>query len=244
MKGRLAIVTICYNDRTGLERTFASVFAQTSREFDHIVVDGGSTDGSVEMIERNTARITHWLSEPDNGIYDAQNKGWRISTARFILFLNAGDALAGPEVVERVLPYLTTEVEIAYGDVQLSRAGGIYATKSHPARITTPWLMKEVVAHQAQFIRRDLLERYDGYDTTYRIVADYALFARAFWSGQLKLVKLPYVISVFDVGGLSSAPAQKEAVAEERKGVHVRYAPTLWYLGFHAYAALNRLIGR
>jgi glycosyltransferase involved in cell wall biosynthesis len=244
MKNRLSIITICYNDRAALERTFASVFAQTAHDFEYIVVDGGSTDGSVEMIERNRERITRWVSEKDAGIYDAQNKGWRMGSAPYVLFLNAGDILAGPDVIERALPALSPNVDIAYGDAQLSRAHGTFATKTHPARITTPWLMKEVVAHQSQFIRRGLLERLNGYDHTYRIAADYAFFARAFWTGPLKLVKLPFIVSVFDVEGLSSDPAQKEAVARERKAVQARYAPKLWYWGYHAYAAFNRMIGR
>jgi hypothetical protein len=136
------------------------------------------------------------------------------------------------------------DVDIAYGDAQLSRQGKVFAEKTHPGRMTTPWLMKEVVAHQCQFIRRDLLERFEGYDITYRIAADYAFFARAFWNGGLSVQKLPLVISAFDLGGLSSRVDQRAGSAQERKDIQRRYAPYCWYVIYHTYAAFNRMIGR
>lgn len=241
---RLAIITICYNDRAGLERTFASVFGQSSPDFEYIVVDGGSTDGSLDLIKAHAARITHWTSEPDRGIYDAQNKGWYMASAPFVLFLNAGDTFAAPDVLERALPHLADNVDIAYGDARLSDERGVYGLKSHPDRITSAWLMKEVVSHSAQFIRRLCLEQAGGYDIGYRIAADYAFFAALFWHRRPVLRKLHFVVSVFDTQGISSDPEQKQLVATERKAIQRRYAPRFWYLLYHAYAALNRTIGR
>lgn len=240
---RLAIITICYNDRTGLERTFASVFGQTFRDFAYIVVDGGSSDGSVELVKAHTDRITRWVSEPDQGIYDAQNKGWRMADTPFVLFMNAGDSFATPDVLATAVPLLNEEVDILYGDTQLADERGVYAIKAHPARMSSPWLMKEVVSHSAQLIRRSLLEQYGGYDTRYRLAADYAFFARAFWGGA-RFRKVGRILSVFDTGGISSKPEQRERVAQERKEIQRLYGPRFWYLLYHGYAAFNRIIGR
>lgn len=244
MGNKLAIITICYNDRKGLESTFASLRAQSDRHFDLIIVDGGSTDGSVDLIQQNLDLVTQWESGPDGGIYDAQNKGWRMAKTPFVLFLNSGDVLVDPFVIKQALPLIDTEVDIAYGDVQLSGSGRLLGIKKHPGTITTAWLMKEVVAHQAQFIRRELLERLHGYDKNYRIVADYAFFARAFWEGGTVFRKLDMVVGVFDLGGISSAKANKGEVAKERRSIQLRYAPRAWYLLYHTYAAINRILGR
>ena len=241
---RLAIITICYNDRPGLERTFASVFGQTIRDFEYIVVDGGSTDGSVDLIKAHAPRLTHWTSEPDRGIYDAQNKGWYMATAPFVLFMNAGDTFAAPDVLERAIPMLTDTVDILYGDAQLADERGVYGAKPHPHRLTSAWLMKETVAHQSQFIRRSLLEKAEGYDLGYPIAADYAFLARMFWRERIRTRHAGFAISVFDTTGLSSDPAGKRRSAAERKAIQRNFAPRGWYFLYHAWAAFNRLIGR
>jgi glycosyltransferase involved in cell wall biosynthesis len=240
----LAIVTICFNDRSGLERTLDSVAAQTTDQVEHIVVDGGSTDGSVEVIKAHGSRLTRWVSEPDRGIYDAQNKGWRMASAPWVLFLNAGDTLHGNDVLECVLPELQEDVDIVYGDLQVNDEQGGWRVKAYPARITSAWLMKESLPHPAQFTRRTVLERLNGFDDNYRIVADYDLFARAFWKLGIRMRKLPLVVSDFTLGGLSSDVATTDQLLRERTEVQRRQAPRGWFLLYRAWATFNRLIGR
>ncbi|MCB9169456.1 MAG: glycosyltransferase [Flavobacteriales bacterium] len=244
MMAKLAIITICRNDREGLQRTIQSVQAQTFRDLAHIVVDGASSDGSRELIEANAEHIERWVSEPDQGIYDAQNKGWRMADTPFVLFLNSGDVFAGNDVLDRARHLMTDDVDIAYGDTQLSNRNGTYRVKRHPVHMNSAWLMKEVVGHSAQFIRRALLERAGGYDTRYHIAADYAFFAWAFWQERSRVRGSHIVISTFDTEGLSSHPEQKQRVAKERKAIQARFAPRFWFMAYHAYAAFNRSIGR
>jgi len=208
------------------------------------VVDGGSTDGSVDLIKAHAPRLTHWTSEPDRGIYDAQNKGCYMATAPFVLFMNAGDTFAAPDVLERAIPMLTDTVDILYGDAQLADERGVYGAKPHPHRLTSAWLMKETVAHQSQFIRRSLLEKAEGYDLGYPIAADYAFLARMFWRERIRTRHAGFAISVFDTTGLSSDPAGKRRSAAERKAIQRNFAPRGWYFLYHAWAAFNRLIGR
>ncbi|MFZ1331702.1 MAG: glycosyltransferase family 2 protein [Flavobacteriales bacterium] len=244
MSNSLSVITICLNDRAGLERTFESVFSQTTQNFDLVVVDGGSTDGSKELIEQNKERVTRWVSEKDNGIYDAQNKGWRMAGTEFVQFLNAGDVFAEVDVLENVLPLLTEEVDTVYGNAALADHRGRYGLKVHPDPITSAWLMKEVISHSAQFIRRSLLQQFNGYDTRFGIAADYAFFAQAFWNGDLRLKKWDQVVTIFNTEGVSSDPIQKERIARERKMIQRQFAPAFWYWLYHTYATINRAVGR
>jgi hypothetical protein len=139
---------------------------------------------------------------------------------------------------------LTDAVDILYGDADLMDEKGIHGRKVHPQRITSAWLMKEVVAHQAQFIRRSLLEKAEGYDLRFPIAADYAFFARMFWQHGIRTRHAGFTICAFDTTGHSSAPEQKERSAAERKAIQRMFAPRHWYFLYHAYAALNRSIGR
>lgn len=244
MNNRLAIITICLNDREGLQHTLNSIFGQTVKDFDLIVVDGMSSDGSVELLERNADRITSWISERDQGIYDAQNKGWRMATTPYIQFLNAGDVFASDDVLERVIPLLSENVDIAYGDALLTDANGDQGMKKHPAKLSSPYLMRETVAHQAQFIRRSFMEAFGGYDTRYRIAGDYDLLARAFWKHKTNWMHLPFPICIFNTEGMSSMTANRSLVASERKAIQSRLSPRFWYLIYHTWAAINRSIGR
>lgn len=241
---RLTIITICYNDRAGLERTFASVFAQTENAFKYIVVDGGSTDGSVDLIKTHEGRITKWVSDKDEGIYDALNKGWQMAGTEFVLFLNAGDTLVGTDVIQRVLPTLTGDLDIAYGDAELVLNGAVIGIKTHPRTITSAYLIKETIAHQAQFIRKSVLEKLGGYDLKYKLAADYAFLAELFWKHEPRSRYLGFMVCAFDRSGHSSLSMNEKAVAEERKAIQRRYAPAFWFHLYHTYAAFNRVIGR
>lgn len=241
---RLAIITICYNDRAGLERTFASVLAQGVPDIEYIVVDGGSTDGSVDVIRAHAQHLAHWVSEPDGGIYQAMNKGWQLASAPFVLFMNAGDEFAGPEVLQYCLQQLTEKVDVLYGDALLGNGNAVYGTKAHPRRMHSAWLMKESVAHQSQFIRRTMLQQTGGYDLRFPIAADYALFARLFWKEHAQVMHAGCTVCTFHTTGLSSDPARKQQAAQERKSIQQAFAPFFWYHLYHGWAAVNRWIGR
>lgn len=241
---RIAVVTICFNDRQGLQRTMESVFAQQCEGLEYIVIDGGSTDGSVDLIRSNVERIDRWVSEKDDGIFDAQNKGWHMATAPWVLFLNSGDTLIAPDVLGKALSMIPTGTDVAYGDIALSDERGVHATKRYPARISEAWLMKESLPHPAQFIRREILEAHGGYDTSFRIAADHAFIVRLRKQARPVFRKLDLVVSCFDTRGLSSDPSRQEELRLERKEIQRRYAPRLWYWIYQAYASTNRMIGR
>ena len=113
---KVSVVTICYNAKTVIERTIQSVLNQTYSDIEYILIDGGSTDGTVEIIKQYSHRISSWVSEPDHGIYDAMNKGVMRATGEWIHFLNAGDVYHDHDVLENFVPKISATTDIAYGD--------------------------------------------------------------------------------------------------------------------------------
>ena len=103
---KLSIVTINYNNLAGLRKTMESVFSQTCKDFEYIVIDGSSTDGSAEYVRTQADKLTYWVSEPDTGIYNAMNKGVRAATGEYVLMLNSADSLVDEYVIERIIPEL------------------------------------------------------------------------------------------------------------------------------------------
>lgn len=241
---KLSVVTICYNDLEGLQKTVDSVLCQDRSLFEYVIIDGASGDGTQQFLVDSAHCFDVVVSESDKGIYDALNKGWQKSSGAFILFMNAGDVFASTDVIEKALPFLTDDVDIAYGDAHLSDHRGIYHTKKHPEHIGSLWMIKEVIAHQSQFIRRSLLASNGGYDLQFRIASDYAFLAKVFWKQNVRLKYLPFVVSVFDTEGLSSSPEQKSRVEQERKAIHRAYAPAWIRFMYYTYARFNRWIGR
>ena len=161
-KPSVSIITVVFNARALLEGTLQSVFAQTYPNVEYIVVDGGSTDGTTELVQAQSARIAHWVSEPDRGLYDAMNKGLRMATGDFVWFLNAGDELFSAGIVEKVMACCRPQTDILYGEVMLVDAQRRHlgprselTTQKLPSRLTWKSLrLGMVVCHQAILVRR------------------------------------------------------------------------------------------
>src|SRR4051812_40720498 len=118
----LSIITINYNNRAGLELTMKSVFGQTWTDYEYLVIDGGSDDGSREYIESNARKLKYWVSEKDAGIFNAQNKGAKKSSGNYLLFLNSGDVLASADVLEKYSRHFGSH-DLVYGDLLVEKDG-------------------------------------------------------------------------------------------------------------------------
>lgn len=173
---KLSIITVNLNNAAGLRRTVESVVAQTSRDFEYIVIDGGSTDGSMEVISEFKDRITWWVSEPDGGIYAGMNKGIRAASGTYCQFLNSGDRLAGPGVIERMLATLP-DCAIYYGNMLKEMPGG-KLLRDHGCRgeVTMFTFYRGTLNHSPALIKRSLFDRYGLYDETLRIVSDWKFY--------------------------------------------------------------------
>lgn len=179
-----SIITVVYNDRAGLEQTYESICSQSFHDFEWLVVDGGSTDGSTEFLATMRMPAFSFVSERDGGIYDAMNKGIRMSHGEYVVFLNAGDVFSDATVLSRVAAHLRTlpgAPDLVLGGANLSLPNGnqVYKAPRDLARSIWHGLPAN---HQAIYFRRDRLDGTD-YDLTYRICGDYYLVSALYKQG-------------------------------------------------------------
>lgn len=172
MKLLISVVTVCYNAADTIEKTMLSVLNQTYHDIEYIIIDGGSTDGTVEIIRKYADRIAYWVSEPDKGIYDAMNKGIKVATGEWINFMNAGDEFVDEGVIEKLFQNRTIDtVGVVFGDTLF-----IHKSKQKIVKFgDDPHHKIMPSCHQSIFCRRILLARI-LFDLRYKIAADYNLF--------------------------------------------------------------------
>lgn len=176
LKPCFSFITVTFNAEKLLEGTLESVWSQTYPHTECIVVDGASTDGTVDIIKKHQDRIAKWVSEPDNGLYDAMNKGMKMATGDYICFLNAGDKLYDEKTLEQMVASFSTKTElpdILYGHTALVNAEGEFTRMRRlvpPEKLTwKSFKQGMVVCHQAFFVKRELQE---PYDLSFRFSAD------------------------------------------------------------------------
>lgn len=176
---RLSIITINYNNLSGLRKTVDSVLAQTWRDFEWIIIDGGSADGFKELIEDIAARpdsqISYWCSEPDKGIYNAMNKGIKKAQGDYLNFMNSGDCYHESTTLAQVFDGKEYDAKVIYGN-------SIYLNDKCEKSIISPdvmsldYLVFHSICHQSTFIKKDIFTKYGYYDEDLRIVSDWKLF--------------------------------------------------------------------
>lgn len=212
MTPRFSIITVCLNSAATLERTIASVRAQTYRNIEYIVIDGGSTDGTLDILRRHAPHITHWTSEPDRGLYDAMNKGIARASGDWIHLLNSDDTYVDERAVERVVPHLD-ESRTNYFRMLLRNAAGDVRTYDFPYR---KWKLyvSAYLPHPAMVVSRRQYREIGGYDPRYRIAADHHFTMRMVHRYPGKFVPEPFV--VMNEGGVS-ARNQLTALNETRE---------------------------
>ena len=214
---KLSIITVNYNNQAGLQRTIDSVVCQTWQDFEWLVIDGGSTDGSQELIENNQQHFAYWCSEADRGVFHAMNKGVQQAHGDYLLFLNSGDALADPTVLQQVAD---THVE---ADIIAGQA--VRMDNGQPLRHYDPnvlvQLYTDTLNHQATFIRRSLLDAWP-YDETLRIVSDWKFWLDAVLKGQAQVAYIDVVVVLQDMTGIS---ASLDPMHAERSQVIAQYFP-------------------
>lgn len=233
---KLSIITINYNNRDGLERTIRSVLAQTTDDFEWIVVDGGSTDGSAGVVQSNSQHMAWWVSERDSGIYNAMNKGACHATGDYMLFLNSGDALADSTVVERILPLLGGADFVAANMYKSEHMGQdtLSADTIADRRKLLKTLSRSTLMHPATFISRKAFARFGPYREDMKIVSDWWLFYTAIILGDATVKYAPVVVSVFDESGISSV--NRQAYQQEREQLLAGH-PYLYLL--HTFYNMN-----
>lgn len=219
MKPEISIITINLNNASGLRRTLESIADQSYGNFESIVIDGQSVDSSVEVIQEYIAlgrpQVFHWISEADSGIYQAQNKGVRFASGRYLLFLNSGDYLTGPNILEKLDPKNWT-ADLVYGHIKVVGESESYESKA-PAQITIKHMLLSTLNHPATFISRQLFDRVGPYWEDYKICADYHFFLDAIYNHSATTDFRNETISVFPLGGISSSKKYLDIHISERR---------------------------
>lgn len=182
-KPLISVVTVAYNAVATIEQTILSVINQTYPNIEYIIIDGGSTDGTVNIIKKYMDHIAYWVSEPDKGIYDAMNKGGIRATGTFIQFLNAGDWLENEYVVEKIFKKNPKNVDVIYGDMIIRRSDGIYYAK---AQDLSHFKCDFPLFHPSTFISKSIFISH-LFDVSYRISADFKLLRDIYYEHRIFL---------------------------------------------------------
>lgn len=217
MKFKLSIITINYNDREGLKNTMNSVFEQTFCDYEYIIIDGNSTDGSKELIEANESKINFWISEPDKGIYNAMNKGISQSNGEYLLFLNSGDTLFDKNVLQNLSKKTTNGVDIYYGNVNLVDNNEHEELRFFPEKLTFDFFLEKTITHQAAIIRKSLFDDIFYYNENFKLVSDWEFFICAICKFNKPYKQLNLTIANYGLDGISSDPIHKNLLLKERK---------------------------
>ncbi len=221
---KISIITINYNDKIGLSKTINSVLTQTWQEFEFIVIDGGSNDGGLEVIEQNKDKIDYWVSEPDKGVYNAMNKGILAAKGEFLIFMNSGDTFYDDQVLEKIESELTTEFDIYYGDYYRIYSNST-KKRTFPKKLSFSFFYSSSLSHQSSFIRRKLFFDIFLYNEEYKIASDWEFFIYAICYKNVAYKYLNLPISNFDFTGISSIAKYKNLDLEERKKTINKYFP-------------------
>lgn len=205
---KVSIITVCLNSADTIEQTIRSVLCQTYSEIEYVIVDGDSTDGTLEIINRYRDSISQLISEKDSGIYDAMNKGLRLASGDVIGLLNADDFYADKDAIERVVDALKAEnADCCYGALE-------YIAKDNPAKIIRRWQSQPYrdglfekgwhPPHPTFFVRKHIYDKHGGFNLLYNISADYELMLRFLKKYGIKSCYIPHVLIKMRTGGNSN----------------------------------------
>ncbi len=206
---KISIITVCFNSAATIGETLKSVREQTYPDIEHIVIDGASSDNTLEVIASEGSHVIKVVSEKDEGIYDAMNKGIRFATGNILAFLNADDFYGDTGVLAKVALIMRTEqLDALYGDVEFFRPGRRYivARRYNSGRFSASKLgWGWMPAHPALFVRKALFERYGVFNTDYRIAGDFEFIARVFQHPELRHRHLQQSLVRMQMGGVSTS---------------------------------------
>ena len=234
---KISLITACYNSEATIRTAIESVLSQKGVDVEYIVVDGGSKDGTVDLLKEYSTRSTcstwltfKWISEPDKGMYDAINKGIAMATGDIIGILNADDALASNDTLAHIAAAFKPDIDALYADIRFVRTGdtleALRAAKTVrycSAAKWRPWMFRfaAMVPHPSFYVHRECFDRLGGYSLNYRICADFELELRYLYLAKLRATYLPECVVVMRMGGASTCGwrANKKINEEDLKAL-------------------------
>lgn len=198
---KISVVTINLNNKEGLKKTIESVINQTRFDLiEYIIIDGGSTDGSVDVINEYSDKISKWVSEKDNGIFNAMNKGIDYITGDYALFLNSGDYFSSLQVIEQIIDKL--DKDIVYGDEYKVKGTAINLSK-YPDTLTEHFFKTTALPHQSTFIKTELLKK-NKYNEEYKLLGDWLWFRDRVMEDKISYKHITDRISCYGLDGIST----------------------------------------
>ncbi|WP_309609246.1 glycosyltransferase family 2 protein [Flavobacterium sp.] len=214
----VSIITVNYNDAIGLQKTIDSVTNQFFKNYEYLVIDGNSNDGSKEVIQKNKSKINFWISEEDTGIYNAMNKGIEIAKGDYLLFLNSGDLLNGTMALSDFINHKDFTGDIIYGDYKFLEGG-----KTYPDNLTPLFFVRSSLPHQSTLFKKTVFDAMGLYDEQYKIVSDRAFYIKCFLSNQIFFKHINYPLSIFDLNGVSNNSSNNEKQLLENQNMFQQY---------------------
>lgn len=212
----LSIITINLNNAAGLRRTIESVVSQIFTDYEYIIIDGGSSDGSVDIIKEYHDKISYWVSEPDKGIYNGMNKGIMHAKGHFLQFLNSGDYFVNKDVLSMIFSDKTEDYDVIYGDLARTFPDGKNDIVKMPDIVDVLYLYNASLAHPACLIKKRLFITNGYYDDSYKIAADHAFFVKIFLLTNIKYKHVNIVVANFPMNGTCCKLSNSHTLSAER----------------------------
>lgn len=237
---KISIITVNLNNASGLEQTIQSVISQPYQPIEYIVVDGNSTDGSKTIIEKYAAYITVIISERDNGVYNAMNKGIATSTGEYLLFLNSGDTLMPDHPLQKLMD-AGNHADIVYGNIKMTE-GHTSREVVFPSKLSFKFFYINSLPHPCTLIRKKLFDAIGMYREDFRIASDWAFFTLAICKYNCTYKHVNVTVADFKLGGLSTTQLNK--IEAERKQIMEECFPAFaddYKELFETYEALERI---
>jgi len=228
-KYRISIVTVVYNGVESIENTILSVINQTYDNIEYIIIDGGSTDGTQDVIKKYGEKISYWVSEPDKGIYDAMNKGIDIASGDWVNFMNCGDFFFKNDTVEQIGLNLDESINIIYGDVLLRFKDDDVDHLSSAINYENV-IYKNPFCHQSVFVSSVLMKMFK-FDLKYKHSADYNFFLEVFKKNVYQYKKVLFPISIYDMHGVSNS----SIALREYVNIAFNHYPYSWIFLYHYF---------
>ncbi|MBQ8476406.1 glycosyltransferase [bacterium] len=220
---KLSIITICYNDPDAY-KTCESIVNQTFQDFEWIIIDGGSKKEILDIFKKYENRINNFITEPDEGLYDAYNKGLKLASAPYVHFLNSGDIYHNNNVLKNIFENKKYDSDILYCDINFIKNSqtGEFQTVELPNRINKYFFINENIATPCAFIKRELFNKYGNFSTSYKIVSDLERWI-VFAQNNAKFQHIPIIAADFDTTGISSSKQNKNLHLAEKKELYNKY---------------------
>ena len=225
----ISVITVVYNDKKNLQKTIQSVINQTYKNIDYIIIDGGSTDDTLDVIHENEGNINYWVSEIDEGIYDAMNKGIGSVSGDYLVFLNAGDVFSSNEILDLVAKsaVVNDHPDIMYGQANIFSKDGEFLKKLAPlrfSRLNLTLFGTRTVCHQSIFVKTEIAPHYD---TSYRLKAELCWYYEILKQNtHLNIIPLFFPVSNYALGGVGDVLfidniLERVSVVAKQEGIFV-----------------------